>query len=122
MSDEKKEKLMSNDEIRGAVLARIFSAAAQPSELDRLRALDMTLREMARDRYTNPQQLQAPDNTKVANAPQVVTAGSGRGWQEEKPLAAPPGQDAIERLVNAALPHGAGSPLRKGKPKADENK
>jgi hypothetical protein len=70
-------------------LTRMFAGSAQATEADQLRAMDATIRTMARDRYTNPQQLRAPDNTKVANAPEVVTAGEGKrgkGWQEEKSL------------------------------------
>lgn len=41
-------------------------------------------------------------------------AQRGTGWQDAQPLGPPPGQDAIERMVNAAQPHGAGNPLSKG--------
>ena len=85
-----------------------------------MRGITKTMREVvSRDARHNPNALNPPATVKVANAPEVVTAGEGRGWQEEKPLAAPPGQDAIERLVNAALPHGAAAPLRR---RPDENK
>jgi hypothetical protein len=32
----------------------------------------------------------------------------GTGWVEPKPLELPPGQEVIERLCDAALPHGKG--------------
>lgn len=67
-------------------LTRMFAGSAQATEADQLRAMDATIRAMARDRYTNPQQLRRPENTKVANAPVVVDAGRGKGWQEEKSL------------------------------------
>ena len=35
-----------------------------------------------------------------------MTAGSKNGWADEVPLRLTPGQDVIERLVNAELPHG----------------
>ena len=114
---------MSNDEIRGAEagMVAVGRAAARPlTEAEIQRGIDATMREVVgRDARHNPNRLNPPATVKVANAPEVVTAGEGRGWVEPKPLAAPPGQDAIERLVNAALPHGAASPLRR---RPDENK
>ena len=41
--------------------------------------------------------------------------GNNWGWQDSGPLAPPPGQDAIERLVNAALPQ----PKPRVEPKAE---
>jgi hypothetical protein len=83
------QKAMSDksDEIAGAVLARIFSAAAQPTEADHARALDMTIRAMARDRYTNPNRLipeaqMQRENVKPAGAPMAAE----RGWAAERPL------------------------------------
>jgi hypothetical protein len=41
----------------------------------------------------------------------VASAGpkKGTGWVEQKPTAPPPGVGIIDRMVNASLPHGAGS-------------
>jgi hypothetical protein len=40
--------------------------------------------------------------------PAAAPAPAGTGWREPPPLRLPPGQDLIERMVNAALPHGPG--------------
>jgi hypothetical protein len=48
---------------------------------------------------------------RVAGAVQVTEPIAGRGWANEVPFASPPGQDAIERLVNAALPPGPAAGL-----------
>jgi hypothetical protein len=55
----------------------------------------------------------------VVDGPEPVVRRSG--WAEPRPLAPPPGQDAIGRLVNAALPHvpGFGHEPQE-KPKADK--
>jgi hypothetical protein len=38
--------------------------------------------------------------------PVAKVGPKGTGWVDPRPLALPPGQRPIERLVNAALPHG----------------
>jgi hypothetical protein len=84
------------------------------------RAMDKTIREMARDAY-NPNALRRPETTQVANAPMVVTAGEpkrGSGWQDEKPLESPmPKGSFIEGVVggmiDAALPPGGEKKDRK---------
>jgi hypothetical protein len=40
--------------------------------------------------------------------PTSAPAPGGYGWRSEIPLSLPPGQDLIERMVNAALPPGPG--------------
>jgi hypothetical protein len=67
-----------------------------------------TMRDVVgRDAKHNPNQTVAPERTTPGGAAPVVTAGE-RGWVEPKPLALPPGQEVIEALCNAALPHGKG--------------
>ena len=120
MSEKEKDKPIAPMGTAEAGMVAVGRAAArQPTAEEIQRGIMKTMQEVvSRDARHNPNKLDAPATVKVANAPEVVTAGEpkrGSGWEEEKPLAAPPGQDAIERLVNAALPHGAASPLRKGK-------
>jgi hypothetical protein len=110
-----------NDKIRGAILARIFSAAAQPTEADQVRAMDKTIREMAQDRYTNPQRLvpearMQREGVKPVGATPVKTWG----WAPEKKIESPsakgsPTDQIIGGLADKFL--GAATP---GKP--DENK
>ena len=115
MSEKEKDKPLAGEPVGTAEAGMVAvgrAASRQPTEAEIQAGILRSMREVVARPY-NPNALLPVDNVKVANAPQVVTAGSGRGWQEEKPLAAPPGQDAIERLVNAALPHGSASPLRR---------
>jgi hypothetical protein len=108
-----------NDAIRGEALARMFSKWAQPTELDRARALDMTIRAMAQDRYTNPQALIPPaqmqrENVKPVGAGEVVTAGEKRnrsGWAEERPLPIHSAKGSREEaLIDAMTQKFAGGP------------
>ena len=109
MSDEKK---LSNDEIRGAILARIFSAAAQPTEADRAKALEMTLKAMREDPYSNPQQLQSEtqmqrENVRPAGAEPVKTFG----WAEERPLPIHSAKGSREEaLIDAMVEKFVGGP------------
>ncbi len=70
------------------------------------RGIDATMRDVIRDRGYNPHHFGSMADTP---GPQP-----GSGWQDEKPLESPPGQDIIERLVNEALPHGPTNPLNDG--------
>jgi hypothetical protein len=80
-------------------MARIFSKAAQPTEADHARALDMTIRAMARDQY-NPNALNPPQTVRVANAPIVQTVGEGRGFIELKPLESPSAKGStVDRVI-----------------------
>ena len=118
MSDkDEKEKPMTNDEIRGAILTRIFSAAAQPTEADKAKAMDMTIRAIAHDNY-NPQQLRAPETATPVGAPVVKTFGEGRGFIEDKPYGpvVTPGsmEDRVmSALIDQALPPGGEKKDRK---------
>ena len=67
--------------------------------------IDAVMRDIISDPRKNPTAMPPSETVTVVGAPKVVTA-SERGWAEQAPLALPPGQDLIERLVNAALPHG----------------
>lgn len=67
--------------------------------------IDAVMRDIIADPRKNPTAMPPSETVTVVGAPKVVTAGE-RGWQEEQPLTSPPGQDVIERLVNAELPHG----------------
>jgi len=71
------------------------------------RGIAATMREVLRHDLKNPVTgYGSTGKVSVANAPTVVDADAPKGWAKEVPIALPPGQDAIERLVNAALPHG----------------
>ena len=92
-----------------------WSHDGAPSAEENLRiqaGIDATMRDVIANR-ARPEP-SSPTVT-VVGAPRVITAGEpeppkrGTGWVEPRPLAPPPGQDAIERLVNAFLPHGPGS-------------
>jgi hypothetical protein len=76
------------------------------------RGIDATMREIIRkDAHWNPNELRPVENLRVAGSPVVVDAdrvGKGTGWQSERPLTLPPGQDVIERLCDFYQPHGAG--------------
>lgn len=127
MSDKEKDKPpIGPTSTTEVALTRMFSAAAQPSVLDQLRALEMTLREMARDPYTNPQRLipekqMQREGVKPTGAGEVVTAGEtkrGSGWQEEKPLGpvVKPGSMAervMSDLIDQAFPPGGEKKDRK---------
>ena len=79
------------------------------AELARIqRGISETMGAIIADRC-NPTAMPPSERVTVVGAPQVATASEpeiGRGWQRERPITSPPGQEAIERLVNAALPHG----------------
>jgi hypothetical protein len=63
-----------------------------------------------------PNALGPPNKVTVAGAVPVkgpVGPSNRTGWRDPGPLSVPTGQDVIERLVNAALPHSSESPLRK---------
>jgi hypothetical protein len=103
---------MSTEDV---ALARMgFALAPQPTaeELAIQEGIDRTMRDVIGDRY-NPV-LRAP-SLKVAVQSGVqttqatellVTPPTRWGWAKEIPVTSPPGQDVIERMVNAALPHG----------------
>lgn len=81
----------------------------QPTEAEIQRGIDAAMADVIRrDARHNPNALDPPARVQVVGAPTVVDADSPRqrGWVDPKPLEPPPGQDVIERLVNAALPHG----------------
>jgi hypothetical protein len=88
-----------------------FSSADMPegAELARIqRGIDATMGAIIADRYNPINSLPPSGTVTVIGATEVKTAfdpGGGRGWVEPRPITSPPGQDAIERLVNAALPH-----------------
>jgi hypothetical protein len=83
-----------------------WSHDGAPSAEDNRRiqaGIDAVMRDIISHR---PAALPPSPTVTVVGAPKVVTAGEERGWAEPAPLASPPGQSAIERLVNAELPHG----------------
>jgi hypothetical protein len=86
----------------------------QGEELRRIQAgINRTFADVVADRY-NPTAMPPSERVTVVGAPQVTTAFDpeiGRGWQRERPITSPPGQEAIERLVNAALPPGPAQQL-----------
>ena len=98
---------MSDDSTAAMNVARALSQQMQPTEEERRiqEGIDATMREVVRhDARHNPNALSAPVNVTPIGAQRVDAADNG--WAEEKPLRLPPGQDVIERLVNAELPHG----------------
>lgn len=123
MSDNEKDKPSASGSTAEAGMVAIGRAASrQPTDQEIQQGILKSMSEVVARPY-NPNALRRPENTKVANAPVVTTAGEpkrGRGWQEEKPLASPmPKGSFIEGviggMIDAAHPHGPGSPLRKGK-------
>jgi hypothetical protein len=69
---------------------------------------DQMMREIVRDHRhaTVPVSMTKP--AEAAPMPMNKT-----GWRESAPLEPPPGQDLIEGLVNAEVPHGPANPLRR---------
>ena len=86
-------------------VARALAQQMQPTEEERRiqAGIDATMREVIADRY-NPNALAAPAKVTVAGAVPVVDGPPLSGRSEPRPLAPPPGQEAIERLVNAGCP------------------
>lgn len=95
-------------------LARMAFGLAQRSDGEALDneqtqvGIDATMREVIGAASYNPNHFEPPSKVTVAGAVPVVEAGSPRrnGWAEPAPLRPPPGQEIIERLVNAAFPPG----------------
>ena len=95
-------------------VSRLGFGLAQPTageaeDAARLQAgIDASMRGVIADRY-NPTVREASPKVCVVGAVPVSSGAPlvrGTGWAAERPLAMPPGQAAIERLVNAELPHG----------------
>jgi hypothetical protein len=84
--------------------------------------MDMTIRAMAHDSY-NPNRLNAPQAVRVANAPQVTTAGKpgrGTGWQEPAKLESPSAKGSqVDNIIGGLADKFLG-PATPGKP--EENK
>jgi hypothetical protein len=99
-----------------AGMARIFAKASQPTDAEVARAMDLTIRAMARDAY-NPNALNPPAIVKVANAPEVVTAGEakrGTGWANEVPIESPmPKGSFIEGVVGNMIDRALGPAVPK---------
>jgi hypothetical protein len=72
------------------------------------RQIDAAMRGVIADSRYNPNSLSSGSSVRVVGAVEATELPQprGTGWREPAPLASPPGQDAIERLTNAALPHG----------------
>jgi hypothetical protein len=106
-------------ETEAIAIANLARGLGQPSageaeDARRIQAgIDVAMREVIASAGHNPNRIDAPAKVGIAGAvpvaPSPPLTGRGTGWQEPGPLASPPGQDVIERLVNASLPHGAGS-------------
>ena len=102
---------MSDDSTAFGIMAvaRAMSQQMQPTEEERRiqAGIDATMRDViTHDARHNPNALSPPVTVRPIGAEPVVTAGSKNGWADEVPLRLTPGQDVIERLVNAELPHG----------------
>lgn len=119
MGENKKDRPMGTEEL---AFARMFAKGAEPTEADRLRAMEMAIRGLVQDaRRTNPNALVPPaqgrrEAVNPAGVPPTVT---GRGWQEERPLPVP--SEFEERLLSGITEKWVGGPNGPGKPKA-ENK
>jgi hypothetical protein len=87
-----------------------YADMPEGAELARIqRGISETMGKIISDRYNPANSLPPSPTVRVEGATEVKTAfdpGGGRGWAEPRPITSPPGQEAIERLVNAALPHG----------------
>jgi hypothetical protein len=87
-----------------------FALVRKPTmeELATQRSIDATMRQVIADPYKNPTDQPAQPTVVVGGAAPVKEPFENRsGWREPEPLSPPPGQDAIERLANEMLPHGA---------------
>ena len=94
-------------------MARIFAKESQPTDADRERAMDLTIRAMARDAY-NPNALRRPETATPANAPKVQTWG----WAEARkigPVVKPGSMEerVMSDLIDRALPPGGEKKDRK---------
>jgi hypothetical protein len=97
--------MMSNDRPTSEEIAfRGLSNWKQPSEKEIQAGISATMADVIRhDARHNPNALSAPATVVPVGAQRVEAVD---GWAEQRPLRLPPGQDVIERLVNAELPHG----------------
>lgn len=98
---------MANDRVTSEEIAfmNMFRSAGPTAEELAIQAgISATMADViTRDARHNPNALSPPVNVSLVGAQRVEAVN---GWAEEKPLRLPPGQDVIERLVNAELPHG----------------
>jgi hypothetical protein len=103
---------MMGGETEALALSRLSFALAKPSEGEaeynaRIQAgIDATMREVIKTASYNPNALSPPVKTTPLGAVPAVEPRSRNGWADEVPLRSPPGQGVIERMVDAALPHG----------------
>lgn len=110
------EKLGTTD--RGFIA--VGRAAARPlTEAEIQLGINQSMREEIRRPY-NPNALNPPATVRVANAPEVVTAGEekrGTGWADPKPLARPSAYE--ERLLSGIADKflGAATPNKPGENK-----
>jgi hypothetical protein len=92
-----------------------YADMPEGAELARIqRGISETMGKIISDRYNPANSLPPSPTVTVVGATEAKTAfepGGGRGWQRERPITSPPGQEAIERLVNAALPPGPAQQL-----------
>jgi hypothetical protein len=91
-------------------LGALTTRGPTPEEIQA--GIDATMRQVImKDAHHNPNELRPVENLRVAGSPVVVDAdrvAKRTGWQKERPLELPPGQDVIERLCNELLPHAPG--------------
>jgi hypothetical protein len=95
-------------------LGALTTRGPTPEEIQA--GIDATMRQIImKDAHYNPNELRPPENVRVAGSPVVVDAdrvgdrvGKGTGWQRERSLELPPGQDVIERLADFYQPHAPG--------------
>jgi len=115
-----KDERMSTADLGYIRLSQISGEALSPEAVQH--SIDASMRGVIADALrggSNPQKLDPVEKVRPIDAGKVETAReagvSEAGWHSPKPLAGSSRTDElIEQLVNSELPHGDGSPLRKG--------
>jgi len=118
---------MSGDSTNARAILRLANFR-QPTDDEIQRGIDATMRDVVfRDARSNPNAMGTSALVTPAGAARVVSGPVGPGetngvpnnwgWQAPAPLAPRPGQDIIERMVNAALPQPKPKPRLEGEPK-----
>ena len=107
---------MSDDSTAVGIMnvARALSQQMQPTEEERRiqAGISATMAEVIK--HDARHNVHDRPSILPSDAKPMGSVGSTNGWRDAAPLAPPPGQDLIERLVDTALPHG---PLSGLKPK-----
>jgi hypothetical protein len=112
LTEDEKRQLREQMPTSEQLAFRGLTNMRPPTELEvQLGIMQAMAGVVSKDAKSNPQALVPPERLVVAGSPVVVDAdevGKRTGWQKERPLELPPGQDIIQRLCDQALPHGPG--------------